>query len=352
MMTMLRHNACILFLTLCATWATAGDPWTVYEGDEGPGKGKHIVLVSGDEEYRSEETMPMLGKLLAVRHGFRCTVLFAIDPETGEIKPDYLHSIPGLQNLKSADLMVINTRFRDLPPEQMKHLDAFLLSGRPVIALRPIVAGFRIKKHTDHQQYDWHYKGPEKAWHGGFGKMITGQTWIAHHGKHKHQGTRGLIAETARTHPIVRGIANGDIWGPSDVYRTPQPVPSDWTPLVMGQVQDRKGDFDPKDPFYGMKPDDPVSADRKKNDPMMPIAWLRPYQLPSGKPGTSFTSTIGSSTDFASEGLRRLVVNATYHLLGLTVPDRANADPVGAFKPRAYGFGTYTRGLKPEDHAL
>ena len=34
---------------------------------EGPGKGKHIVLLAGDEEYRSEEGLPMLGKILSQR---------------------------------------------------------------------------------------------------------------------------------------------------------------------------------------------------------------------------------------------------------------------------------------------
>ena len=62
-------------------------PWVVYEGGDGPGKGKHVVLVSGDDEYRSEELLPQLGKILAKRHGFKCTVLFAIDPATGTINP-------------------------------------------------------------------------------------------------------------------------------------------------------------------------------------------------------------------------------------------------------------------------
>ena len=50
--------------------------WIVYEGSKGIGAGKHIVLVSGDEEYRSEEALPLLGQILAVHHGFKCTVLF------------------------------------------------------------------------------------------------------------------------------------------------------------------------------------------------------------------------------------------------------------------------------------
>src|SRR5882672_1479276 len=106
---------------LCLTTLYAVDPWVVYEGKQGPGVGKHVVLVSGDEEYRSEETLPQLGKILAKHHGFKCTVLFAIDPKDGTINPN-ISNIPGLEALKSADLLILFTRFRHLPEEQMKHL--------------------------------------------------------------------------------------------------------------------------------------------------------------------------------------------------------------------------------------
>src|SRR6187431_2708271 len=115
-----------LLLTLAATMARAQDPWVVYEGKEGPGKGKHIVLVSGDEEYRSEEALPQLAKILAKHHGFKCTVLFAIDPNIRS-------NIPGLEALKTADLMIIQTRFRDLPDDQMQHVVDYLDAGKPVI---------------------------------------------------------------------------------------------------------------------------------------------------------------------------------------------------------------------------
>src|SRR5881397_3697315 len=108
------------------------DPWVVFDGS---GKGKQIVLVSGDEEYRSEETLPQLGKILAKHHGFTCTVLFAIDPKDGTINP-LLSNIPGLETLKTADLLIIFTRFRDLPDEQMEHLVDYIESGRPIIGLR------------------------------------------------------------------------------------------------------------------------------------------------------------------------------------------------------------------------
>ena len=323
--------------------------WVEYEGRAGPGKGRHIVFVSGDEEYRSEESSPQLGKILAKHHGFKCSVLFAVDPETGHIDPNYRNNIPGLEALNTADLMVLNIRFRDLPESQMKHIDNYLKAGKPVLAIRPTLAGFVIRKNVEYLHYDWHYKGEKKEWRNGFGAVVLGQTWIAHHGGHKSQGTRGLVPESARSHPILNGISSGDIWGSTDVYRTPQPVPDGWTVLVNGQVTDRAGPKDPNDLHFGLRPDDPP-AGGEKNNPMMPIAWLRNYRLPDGKEGLCFYETIGASADFQSEGLRRLTVNAAYYLLGLDVPENANVDYVGDYKPTRFGFNSFVKGVKPSDH--
>src|SRR4029079_5927775 len=93
--------------------ARAADPWVVYEGRDGPGKGKHIVLVSSDEEYSSEEALPQLAKILATHHGFKCTVLFAVGDD-GTIAPRK-SNIPGLEALKTADVLILFTRFRNLP---------------------------------------------------------------------------------------------------------------------------------------------------------------------------------------------------------------------------------------------
>ncbi len=40
-----------------------------------PAKGKKLVFVASDHEYRAEETLPALARILAVHHGFDCTVL-------------------------------------------------------------------------------------------------------------------------------------------------------------------------------------------------------------------------------------------------------------------------------------
>ncbi len=178
----------------------AETPWVIYEGSDGPGMDKHIVLVSGDEEYRSEEGLPQLGKILTKHHGFKCTVLFAIDPEDGTIDPDNTRNIPGLQTLRTADLMIIATRFRDLPDEQMKYVAEYIDAGKPVIGMRAAVVAFRLSSKT----YEC-FSCQGGIWKGGFGQHILGQTWKSHHGKHGIESTRGVIVPEAEDHPIVRG---------------------------------------------------------------------------------------------------------------------------------------------------
>ena len=331
----LRRVAVALTVFLLAAQAQAADPWIVFEGASGPGAGKHIVLVSGDEEYRSEEALPQLAKILSKRHGFKCTVLFAIDND-GTINPNRNDNIPGLGALASADLMIIATRFRNLPDDQMQRIIDYVDSGRPIVGLRTATHAFNIPKGKPFA----HYSFNSREWDGGFGRQVLGETWVSHHGQHAKESTRGIIAPGAESHPILRGIKDGDIWGTTDVYTVTLPLPGDSKPLVMGQV------------LEGMKPDDPAVSG-KKNDPMMPVAWVKSYASPSGKTARIFTTTMGASQDLTSEGTRRMLVNAAYWGIGLENQITATSDVaiVGAYHPTSFGFGTFTKGVKPADLA-
>jgi type 1 glutamine amidotransferase len=318
------------------------------------------VLIAGDEEYRSEEYMPVLGKILAERHGFRATVLFPVDKATGQINPKTLDNIPGLEALDSADLMIIGTRFRALPDEQMKHVDDYLKAGKPVIGMRTATHAFNGLK-TPYDVYNNGYKGEKKEWADGFGRLVLGERWVSHHGEHKKESTRAMIAPEGKGSPLLNGIKDGEIWTPTDVYGVRLPLPGDSKPLLLGQVVKRSAAGEPVagDPFYGMSPDDREPAapklDKKtnqtldKNNPMMPVAWTKSYQLPGGKPGKAFATTMGSAADVTNEGLRRLIVNAAYSLTGLAVPERADVGIVGEFKPTAFGFNGFKAGMKPGD---
>ncbi|MFM8433892.1 MAG: hypothetical protein ACKOBP_00900, partial [Planctomycetia bacterium] len=103
----------------------------------------------------------------------------------------------------------------------------------------------------------------------------------------------------------------------------------------------------------GMTPGSPAVTgdDAKKNEPMMPIAWAKTYAIDGGPKGRVFTTTMGSSTDLASTGLRRLVVNACYWALGMEdrIPPAANVELVGPYEPTPFGFKGHKQGVKPAD---
>ncbi|MEM9160795.1 MAG: hypothetical protein AAGB46_17230 [Verrucomicrobiota bacterium] len=314
--------------------------WQVYKGKAGEGLGKKIVLISGDEEYRSEELMPQLGKMLANSHGFECRVLFAQNPEVpGQINPNYLENIPGLEALEEADLMIIATRFRNLPDEQMKMIEDYLLSGRPVVGYRTATHAFKIPEDRAFAHWSFNYKGEKTDWEGGFGRLVLGTTWIAHHGWHKKESTRGIVVKGS---PLGNGIGEGEIWSTTDVYGTPYPLPGDSQAIALGQVLD------------GMEPDDePIGAGPyekaprygqnnpkfHKNAPMMPIAWTKSYQIPGGEKGRVFVSTLGASLDLKESGVRTLFGNGIFWALGLEIPaGGAQMEIVGDFNPTMFSF--------------
>ena len=329
---------------------TETDQWVTYNGPNGPGTGKHIVLISGDEEYRSEEALPQLARILTDHHGFKTTVLFAQDPEKpGVIDPNYTDNIPGTSQLADADLMLIFTRFRALPDDQMHPIQDFLMAGKPVIGIRTATHAFNFRDSTSSWVHWGNYFDVEDSpWNGGFGRLVLGERWHTHHGHHKHQSTRGVVAPGAEDHPITNGIADGDIWGPTDVYGVRLPMLEGVNPIILGQVINRAGAYDENDAFFGMSESDTEIASvnpatdtpYNPNEPLMPIAWTKPYQLPGGEEGMAFTSTIGSSTDLVNDGARRLLVNAAFYMLDLDVPAEANVALIGEYAPTAYSFHT------------
>src|SRR5690606_16001795 len=106
------------------------------------GEAPHVVFVTGDHEYRSEITMPLIAGILEAHHGFRTTVLYAVD-ENGERDPKADRSIEGLESLRDADLAVFYLRWRTLPDEQMDEILEYVHSGRPIVGLRTTTHAFR-----------------------------------------------------------------------------------------------------------------------------------------------------------------------------------------------------------------
>jgi len=322
----------LLTLLLAASIARAED-WIVYPGKAGPGLGKQIVFLTGDEEYRGEEGLPMMAKILSVRHGFKCTVLFAID-KNGVINPDVQTNLPNAEALDSADAIVMLLRYRAWPNDQMKHFVDAYHRGVPIVALRTSTHAFNLPNTSAYKEYT------------EFGKKALGEHWVNHWGNHRREATLAILEPSAKGNPILRGVS--DVFGTTDVYEAYPP--SDAQILFRGEV------------LKGMKPTDPPADYKKKratdgveqgiNDPMMAIAWTREHANPSRKVNRILCTTLGAATDLENEGLRRLVVNGVYWGLGMEIPEKADVTYVDEFKPTMYGFKGYRRGLRPADHEI
>lgn len=323
-------GAVVVVAGLLGSNVRAAQPWLELAAQAGAGMGKHIVLVSGDEEYRSEESLPQLAKILAEHHGFRCTVLFAINKQTGEVDPLTNDNIPGLEALKTADLMVILTRFRELPDDQMKCIVDYLDSGKPIVGMRTATHAFRYAAHKDSPYAKYSYN--DKKFAGGFGRQVLGETWINHYGAHQKESTRGVIAPGMEKNPILKGVS--DLWAPSDVYAVTT-LCGDCQPLVLGVV------------LKGMNPQDPPNPDKHP----VPIAWTKSYTGAEGKTARVFATTLGHAHDLKNEGVRRLLVNGCYWALGMEsqIPEKSNVELVGTYDPAPIHNGQHKKGLKPAD---
>jgi len=321
-----------LWLSIVAqnSWSTE---FVVYQGAEGAGNGKHVVLLTGDEEYRSEEGLVQLAKILAFRHGFRATVLFAIDPESGTINPNVNDSLPGAEVLESADAMVLGLRFRYYPDEIMElFIDAYL-SGKPIVAVRTSTHAFKYP--ADSRSTYTRYSFRSTEWPGGFGRQVLGETWIGHLGKNHQEATRGIPCVDAKDHPLLGGV--GEVFAASGAYKA-NPIP-DSTILMHGQV------------LAGMTPDSPPETGGK-NESLQPVVWSREHKNEAGNTNRVLCTTMGAATDLLDANLRRLLVNGVYWGLEMEVPQRVDVRLVGDYQPTDYSFDGFRKNVRPGDLAM
>ncbi|MDB4331543.1 ThuA domain-containing protein [bacterium] len=306
--------------------------WLTFKGGDGPGKNRHIVLIAAEQEYRSEQSMPMLAKILSQHHGFDCTVLFSVNDE-GKVDPTLpapfkekgkVHRIPGLDQLASADCCVWLSRFMQLPDDQMDHFHQYFDSGKPLLALRTANHGFWGGK-------PYQVNGQKVSL-----RKLLGGTFMGHHGGWHREATRGLIVSGKETHPILTGV--GDIWGTSDVYRChndQNPLPQDCEALILGQ------------PLQSLDQDAEPNRDKEP----LPIGWTKTWTGNGNLESKLFHFTMGSAKDFANEGVRRIVVNAIYW--GLNLDDKIDpsrsVNPVTAYQPMTSGFNYEKLGVIPKD---
>jgi hypothetical protein len=318
-----------LLLTTTAAFSAEHQQSVVYEGSGGIGAGKHIVFIASDHEYRGEETLPALARILAKHHGFKCTVIFGIDPADGTLKPGSSY-LRGLEVLKEADLMVLFMRFINMDDdEQMQHFVDYVDRGGPIIGLRTSTHAFNIPEGSKYYRYHFRYPGEE--YHMGFGRQVLGETWVTHYGKNHQQSSILAVEQENKEHPILRGVRK--MHTQAGGY-TADPIEGS-TILARGIILD------------GMEKDAPVDMSKE----LMPVVWVRDYASKSGKTARIFCTTQGASQDIVNKGFRRMLVNAHLWCLGMEeeIGNKTMVDFVGEYHPSEFSFDHARHGLKPAD---
>lgn len=319
----------MLFAT-ALTASAAPSSAIVYQGDSGPGKGRHIVFLASDHEYRAEEACPALARILAKHHGFKCTVVFGVDKE-GFIEAGSSR-VAGLEALEKADLFVIFARFLNLPDDQMGHIAAYLDRGGPVVGLRTSSHAFKIPGGSKHEKYD--FKSKAAGYENGFGHQILGNTWVGHYGTNHKQGTRIETVEAQRGHPILTGVGHSAFCHAGAYVAKTRP---DFTVLATSQ------------PLVSMDP----KAEADASKPPMAAAWTRHYQSADGKDHRVFHSTQGSSQDILDDHYRRMIINGIFWAAGMETDIKPDLDIafVGPYRPGVFSFGGHAKKVKPSDLA-
>ena len=289
-------------------------------------KGPHIVFVIGDEEYRSEESMPMLASILKRELNAKVSFCMSVD-SAGYIDPNRTDYISNLSALDSADLMVLFTRFRNIPKADLSHIQEFAESGKPMVGFRTSTHAFLYKDSSFlHMNNEW----PTK---------IFGQQWITHHG-HFEDGNKPLTDISIRSANKSNSILNGV--KPFKAYS--------WLYHVDGGNWTLSGN--PNILLDGLALKSNHELNNKLDEfPMTnPVAWTKTYIGNKKKSARVFFTTLGHPYDFKEEAMRKLSLNGIYWALGLEskIPeDGVSSQLESSYNPNNSGFGQkYKKGQR------
>ncbi len=221
-------------------------------------KRPHLVIVSAEDEYKTERTLPEFARK-HLGKDFRVSFVF------GDAKER--HALPGIEVLDTADVALISVRRRALPKAQMEVVRRFVAAGKPLVGIRTASHAFTAKK--GEKLADGLVEWPE------FGSDVLGCNYQMHYGANLKTVVRP--APGAEKHPILAGVGAGEFVSAGSLYRT-SPLAEGAVTLLVGSAGD-------------VKPE--------------PAAWA----LEKKCRGRVFCTSLGHESDFGQEAFATLLRN-------------------------------------------
>jgi type 1 glutamine amidotransferase len=229
----------------------------------------HVVLMIGEDEYHTWETLPEFAERDLTPRGYRVTV---INQDAAD-----KNNFPGLVDaLRTADLLVLSVRRRTPPTEQLDAVRAHLAAGKPLVGIRTACHAFALRP------ADPPAAAEHSTWQD-FDPQVLGGHYTNHHAE--GPPTTVTIAPGGKTHAVLKGISVAGLVGAGSLYKV-SPLEKGTTPLLMGAIP---------------------------GQPAEPVAWTHLYGT---KHARVFYTSLGHPDDFKNAEFRRLLGNAIAWALG------------------------------------
>jgi len=185
------------FPTICSTDLT-GKPAFRFAEDKRP----HVAFIVSDDHYHADKTIPDFARYLRETEGFHVSVLHGAGS----------HSIPGMENLATADVAVVFVRRLGLPARQLQLLRDHVLAGKPLVGLRTASHAFKLKNKPDGS-----YEVPEgSAEWGAFDAEVLGGSYSGHEANEIGADIKNVKPE----HTILKGVEPAAWHSQGSLYNT------------------------------------------------------------------------------------------------------------------------------------
>ncbi len=223
-----------------------------------------VVMVAAEFLYHSRETLPILSQSLQRKYPDVDWVVL-MRPEDPKIQ-----TVPGLEVLENADLVVLFMRRMTLPEDQLNRFKDYLAKGKPMIGIRTASHAFENWVEFDSKVLGGHYQN--------------------HHSNDFKPAIRSIQPSE---HPILKGVNS---WTSAGSLYKNAPLGAGSQVLLQGTIS---------------------------GQPSEPVAWTHHY----GKSRVFYTS-LGHPDDFKEPSFTTLLDNAVMWGLGEKAP-KATATLIG-----------------------
>ena len=227
---------------------------------------KHLVIVTAEDEYKTEETLPPFA-LAELGKTFKISTVYGHSENRSEL--------PGAEVLKEADVILLSVRRRNLPEKTLGLFRAHIAAGKALV-------GIRTASHAFHQRD----KAPPEGlaeWRD-FDAAVLGGNYSGHHGN--EVATFAAAVPGAQDHPVLKGVPGGEFRTFGSLYQN-TPLQKGATVLLTGRAE---GISQPE-----------------------PVAWT--HVSPGG--GRVFYTSLGHPGDFDLPAFRLLLRNGIHWAAGL-----------------------------------